>query len=164
MSPQFDSTSAFEQRVRALLEESVQRVGGHARSRLNQARHTAMAGAGHRGRWRMPLRRARSVWMSASGGVAAAVLAAFLLWPHAPRTGFPEVDANHATVEDLDLLADRDGIDLVEGGDGQFYEWAMAQAQAEDSGSPAAQPPAGGSQGRSQTGRGGDQGGGENSG
>jgi hypothetical protein len=39
--------------------------------------------------------------------------------------------------QDLDLLADSDGLDLVEdGGDGSgsFYEWAAEQTQAEASG------------------------------
>jgi hypothetical protein len=56
------------------------------------------------------------------------VLVAFVLWPHAPQ-GYPAAEVNHTTVEDLDLLADRDGMDLMQGGDGQFYEWAIAQSK-----------------------------------
>jgi hypothetical protein len=80
--------------------------------------------------------------------MAAAVLVAFVLWPNAPQ-GYPAVEANHTTVEDLDLLADREGMDLVQGGDdGQFYEWAMAQA---DQGGGPAGPGAG--QGKSHGGQ-----------
>ncbi len=133
MSRNLDGTADFERRLRALLEESVQGVGGHARSRLNQARHAALAQAARRRRWKLPLRaaarvRSRLLWMPAAGAVAAAVLVAFVLWPRGPQ-GFPAVDASHATVEDLDLLADREGMDLMQSGDGQFYEWAMAQAE-----------------------------------
>ena len=131
MSRDLNGTADFERRLHALLEESVQRVGGHARSRLNQARHAALAEAVRYRRY-LPARvatwiRRPLLWMPASGAVAAAVLVSFVLWPHAPQ-GYPAAEVNHTTVEDLDLLADRDGMDLMQGGDGQFYEWAMAQA------------------------------------
>ena len=29
---------------------------------------------------------------------------------------------------DMDLLTDKDAIDLLDGGDGPFYEWAAAQS------------------------------------
>lgn len=134
MSRDHNGTSDFERQLHALLEESVQRVGGHARSRLNQARHAALTEAGlHRG-WSLSARAAAWIrrpllWMPASGAVAAALLVSFVLWPHAPQ-GYPAAEVNHTTVEDLDLLADRDGMDLMQGGDGQFYEWAIAQSQA----------------------------------
>jgi hypothetical protein len=132
MSHDLNGTAEFERQLNSLLEESVQRVGGRARSRLNQARQAAVAEAARRSRWRLRWRvvewlRPRSAWMPATGAVAAAVLVAFVLRPHSPQ-GYPAVDVNHTTVEDLDLLADGDGMDLMQGGDGQFYEWAMAQA------------------------------------
>ncbi|HEY7886656.1 MAG TPA: hypothetical protein VIC29_00310 [Steroidobacteraceae bacterium] len=131
MSRDLNGTTDFERHLQALLEESVQRVGGRARSRLNQARHAALAQAARRSRWLLPLRaaawlRLRPLWMPATGAVAAAVLVAFVLWPHAPQ-GYPGAEANPTTVEDLDLLADHEGMDLMQSGDGQFYEWAMAQ-------------------------------------
>ena len=62
------------------------------------------------------------------------------------RRGLPGIEANPTNVEDLDLVADREGMDLMQSGDGQFYEWAMAQA---DSGNqPAGAGPAG--QGKAQ--------------
>jgi hypothetical protein len=33
-------------------------------------------------------------------------------------------------VEDIDLLADGEALDLLEGWDGSFYEWAAAQTDA----------------------------------
>lgn len=131
MSRDSNGAADFERQLDSLLEESVRRVGGHARSRLNQARQAAIAEAARRSHWRLPLRvvawlRLHLSWMPATGAVAAAVLVGFVLWPHAPQ-GYPAVEANHTTVEDLDLLADREGMDLMQSGDGQFYEWAMAQ-------------------------------------
>lgn len=118
-------TVPFEQRVRMLLEENAQQASGHIRSRLNQARHAAVAVGGvSRIGWR-----GRQLWMPATGMVAAAAVAAFLLWPHGPPTSPPSVGANAIATGDLDLLTDRDGLTLVEHGDGEFYEWAVYEAQ-----------------------------------
>jgi len=140
MSRDLNGTADFERQLQSLLETSVQGVSGHARSRLNQARHAALAEAVRGGRW-LPFWRAatwlrlRPSWMPVAGAMAAAVLVAFVLWPGAPQ-GYPAVDPSHTTVEDLDLIADREGMDLMQGGgDGQFYEWAVAQA---DQGGPQA--------------------------
>ncbi|HET9105826.1 MAG TPA: hypothetical protein VFN79_01405 [Steroidobacteraceae bacterium] len=132
MSRDLNGIADFERQLHALLEESVQRVGGPVRSRLNQARHTALAEAEWPGRWQLGLRlaawlRRPLLWLPAAGGVAAALLVAFVLWPHAPRA-YPAAEASRAAAEDLDLLADRDGMELMQNGDGQFYEWAVAQA------------------------------------
>ena len=144
MSRDVDGTADFERQLHALLAEGVQRVGGRARSRLNQARHAAISEATRTRRWYLPYRLAvragrPGVWMPAAGALAAAVLVAFVLWPQAPQApqAYPTVEASHA--EDLDLIADRDGVELMQGGDGQFYEWAMAQA---DQGGPPADPAA----------------------
>jgi len=136
MSRDLNGATDFEHRLQALLQESVQRVGGRARSRLTQARHAALAEAARSSRWRrlraLTRTRHRSLlWMPTAGAMAAAVLVAFVLWPHAPQ-GSPGVEASPANVEDLDLVADHEGMDLVQSGDGQFYEWAMAQADDGD--------------------------------
>ncbi|MGA7540281.1 MAG: hypothetical protein WBW93_16110 [Steroidobacteraceae bacterium] len=149
MSRDLNGGVEFERQLRELLEEGVRGVGGRARSRLNQARHAALAEAVRpRRRWHLPLRSAvgagpRLLWMPAAGAVAAAVLVAVVLWPHAPRASYPAVEATHATVADLDLLADHDGMELMQGGDGQFYEWAMAQAEADPSGQSSGAAPQG---------------------
>lgn len=145
MSRDLNGTADFEHQLQALLEESVQRVGGRARSRLNQARHAALAEAERRSRWSLPLRaaawlRLHLMWMPAGGAVAAAALVAFVLWPHVPQ-GYPAAETNQTSVEDIDLIADRDGMDIMQSGDGQFYEWAMTQA--DQGGQPAGAAPAG---------------------
>jgi hypothetical protein len=140
----------FERQVRALLEEGVQRVGGHARSRLNQARHAALAEAARPRRdgflplWPAVWAGRRRAWMPATGAIVAAVLLGFVLWPHfwphfwphSQQASYPAVEASRASVTDLDLIADRDAMELMQGGDGQFYEWAMSQADS----APSAQP------------------------
>jgi hypothetical protein len=127
MSPADESLSPFERNARTVLEESVRRIDARTRSRLNQARHAALEAARPRRRawWR------GFTLMPAAGAVAAAVLVAFVLWPHAPQSVAPPValDAQHAGVEDVDLLTDNDSIDFMEGWDGSFYEWAAAQSE-----------------------------------
>ncbi len=122
-----DDSAVFEQRLRAILEESAQRAPGRVRSRLNRARHAAvieaLAGGPQRPGWR------RQLWMPAAGALAAAA-AAFVLWPRAPRPAPPAAVVRAAASGDLDLLTDRDGLTLIENGDGEFYEWAVYEARA----------------------------------
>src|ERR1700730_2439678 len=108
----------FEQRARALLEDGVLRIDGRVRSRLNQARHAAIEEASRRPSfWR------RFSLMPAASAVAAAVLVAFVLWPHSHQ-GDLITESGHERAEDLDLLADGDALDLVSDEDGgAFYEW-----------------------------------------
>lgn len=116
----------FERQARALLEDSVTSIDARVRSRLNQARHAAVEEA---------TRSPRPLWgrfalMPAAGAVAAALLVAFVLWPHSRQPELPV--ATHPNVEDMDLLADSDALELVsEGSDGAFYEWAVDQTQPE---------------------------------
>ena len=127
-------TLEFEKRTRELLEDSAQRVDGRIRSRLNQARHAAIEEA---------TRRRRSVWqrftlMPAAGAVAATLLVAFFLWPHSHSSdSLTTENSGRAGVEDLDLLADSDALDLVsdETDTGQFYEWAVDQADSNEASS-----------------------------
>lgn len=127
----------FEQRLRSLLEESAQQADGHVRSHLNQARHAAVAqvvvGARRRMGWR-----GRPLWMPAAGVVAAAAVMALMLWPHQPRRALAPAGATAIASGDLDLLTDRDGPTLIEHGDGEFYEWAVYEAQAPQGAGPEA--------------------------
>jgi hypothetical protein len=116
----------FELRTRAVLEESVTRVDGRIRSRLNQARHAALAALEPQARrpfW-------RSFALAPAAGVVAAVLLAVLLWVPRPGQILPVAEAGSSAVEDMDLVADGDTFDLIEQEDGGFYEWAVAQADA----------------------------------
>ena len=127
MSAAKEAATEFERNARVVLEESVRRIDARTRSRLNQARHAALAAAATR----------RPSWwrsftlMPATGAVAAALLVAVVLWHHAPEGTAPvAAEPQRAAVEDMDLLTDNDSIDLMEGWDGSFYEWAAAQSDA----------------------------------
>ena len=54
---------------------------------------------------------------------------AVTLWHREPTSELPVLAAQSASVEDMDLLTDSEALDLMEGGDGSFYEWAAAQAE-----------------------------------
>jgi anti-sigma-K factor RskA len=116
----------FEKRTRALLEQSVTRIDSRIRSRLNQARHAALAEL-ERPR-RSPLW--RSFALAPAAGVAAAVVLAVVLWASRPGQMLPVPEGASSAMEDLDLVADGETFDLIKQGDGGFYEWAVAQADA----------------------------------
>jgi hypothetical protein len=123
-----EMSGEFEQRARALLEDSVLRIDGRIRSRLNQARHAAVEEALRRPSfWR------RFSLMPVMSAVAAAVLVGFVLWPHAHQSDLIS-EGGHERVEDLDLLADGDALDLVsdETDGGAFYEWAVEQSDSNE--------------------------------
>ena len=123
-----DKTKEFEAHAKSTLEESVTRVNARARSRLNQARHAALEEIAARPRsfWRNP------ALMPATGAVAAAVVVAFMLSTrHGAEHGLPSSEGQSG-YEDIEMLADTEGLDLVEGGDGGFYEWAAAEGDAAD--------------------------------
>jgi len=122
MSLTNDTISDFERNVRAVLEHSVTRIDGRTRSRLNQARQAALEAATRRRAWWRSL-----TLMPAAGAVAAAVLVSVMLWHRHPDTAPMQAENQRVTAEDMDLLADKDALDLMEGGDGSFYEWAAAQ-------------------------------------
>lgn len=120
-----ETVSPLERNARTVLEESVRRIDARTRSRLNQARHKALAAAS-------PQRRSwRSFSLMPAGAVAAAVLVAFVLWDRAPQSVAPPaaLDVPHAAAEDVELLTDNDSIDLMESWDGSFYEWAASQSE-----------------------------------
>lgn len=118
----------FEQRLRGTLDESVTHVSGHARSRLNQARQAAVAEiAAHprRSFWRMP------ALVPAASAVAAAVVAVVLMTRPGGEHVLPGTEGG---IEDVEMLSDNDGLDLLENFDGSFYEWAAAQGEESDGG------------------------------
>jgi hypothetical protein len=126
MSAQGEQLSEFERRARLMLEESVTRIDGRVRSRLNQARHAAVEAATAR---RRPLFSRLFTLVPTAGAAAAAAMVAMVLWHGGGRPAVVEIPQTPQT-QDLDLLADSDGLDLVEdGGDGSgsFYEWAAEQ-------------------------------------
>ncbi len=124
-----DRNSQFEQSAQALLGESVSRVSGRVRSRLNQARHAAVAeieAARPRPFWRMP------AVLGPAGGIAAAAVIAVLLMYRGGEHGLAANAGGKVGYEDIELLSDRDGLDLLENYDGSFYEWAASQDEEGD--------------------------------
>ena len=107
----------FEKRTQEVLEESAGRLDGRTRSRLTQARHAALA------QLEQPVRHWWRIYVPAGAAAAVAVLAV-VMWS---SPGDRPV-AN--TVEDMDLLADSDAPDFVDGGeDLEFYEWAAGEVE-----------------------------------
>jgi hypothetical protein len=129
MSRDADRPDEFEQHTRRVLEESVTRVNGHVRSRLNQARQAALAEIEARPRsfWRLP------AIVPAAGAAAAAAVIAVVLMTHQGERALPGSEGGQ-TFEDIELLSDNDGLDLIENFDGSFYEWAAAEGDEGDSG------------------------------
>lgn len=122
----------FERQSQAVLDESVARLDGRTRSRLNQARQQALAEA--EALATSPWKKWFSVGtLMPAGAVAAVALVALTLWS-GPRGGdVPDSAARGdapSTFEDLELLADSDVFD-DEGqlADYEFYEWAAAEAE-----------------------------------
>lgn len=118
--------SELEGQARTLLTESVTRVDGRIRSRLNQARQAAVAEAGKRHKWFS----GNFFLMPTAGAAAAAALVALVLWHHQPQGTLPVSTEGQLSAEDLDLIADGDGLDLMQDADGSFYEWAAGQSDA----------------------------------
>jgi hypothetical protein len=124
MSQVNETVTDFERNARVVLERSVERIDARTRSRLNQARHAALAAAGapRRTWWRS------FTLMPAAGAVVAAALVAVVLWHREPSvTESQFIEGRAPAVEDLDLLADAEALDLMEEWDGSFYEWAADQ-------------------------------------
>ena len=119
----------FERLSRQALEESVLRIDGRVRSRLNQARQAAVEVASAR---RRPLLSRFFTLVPTAGAAAAAVLVTMVLWHRGPQLDLPVVPDSVHPAEDLDLLADGEALDLVQDGDGSgsFYEWAADQTEA----------------------------------
>ncbi len=134
-----DERSEFERRTQGVLDASTARLDGRVRSRLNQARHAAMAA--HAARARSPLARlfgGRSLFAPA-GAVAAVAVLALVLWTGRPVGQGPLGALNGdgaAAIEDLELLADNDVLALASEADVEFYEWALAEADAESGAGP----------------------------
>ena len=125
MSPPKEPMTEFERNARVLLGESVSRIDGRTRSRLNQARHAALEALAPR----------RPAWwrsnytLMPTAGAAVALLLALALWHREPSVESPVLEGQHA-VEDMDLLADSEALELLEGWDGPFYEWATNENEA----------------------------------
>lgn len=112
-----DRDDRFVERARAVFDAGDARIAARVRSRLNQARHAALAELDRSVPW-------RSVWAPA-GALAVAAVVAVALWPDAQDgTGPAAVTAAPTPlVADLELLAAGEDLDLL-GEDFEFYAWA----------------------------------------
>jgi hypothetical protein len=128
-----DRDSHFERRVRALLDDSAGSVSGQVRSRLTRARHSAIEEA-ERTRtsfWRQFVSSSRG--FLPAGTVAAAVLVAMLLLSDRIGRMSTPGQPQPSTFEEIELLADAEVLELLQEADGEFYEWAAEQSEAEGS-------------------------------
>ena len=106
-----------ERRARELFDASVDGLDGETRSRLNRARHAALAEAGQarRSPW--------LAWLPAAAAASVAMLA-IVLW----RMPGESVDRTAASAEGtpaaevVELLATSEGIDVASE-DPEFYAW-----------------------------------------
>lgn len=126
MSKRQDTNSAdeFAAKAKALFDESVEGLDGETRSRLNRGRQAALAElGGSRQRW--------TQWLPATG-VAAAAVAAVMLWSGMPQTddlAAPEV------VADMEILLTEDSFEMLQ--DLEFYSWIDLDDESEEAPEPA---------------------------
>lgn len=119
-------SAAFEQRSRELLLASADAVDGRTRSRLNQARHAALAELA-RGAEARPFR-VPGRWLPA-GALAAAAVLAVAVWVAQPGAGPGVPLADAAVADDAEMLASTEGPELY-ADDADFYEWAGSDGAA----------------------------------
>ena len=115
-------TELLEERSRALLEDSAERLDARTRSRLTQARHAALDELK-----KSHSRPARWIWAPA-GGIAAVAAAAILvsLWSVGTRTS-PEAGA--LPLEDFDIVAEGEPLEMLQ--DVEFYAWLSDRTAAD---------------------------------
>jgi hypothetical protein len=114
---------AFEERSRALFDESIEHVDSAIRSRLTQARYAALEAAARSGSRPWFLRAAG--WTPAAG-VAAALCLGVALWMGALSNH--GLTGDGANLDDLDIVAASDGgsvdaLDMLQD-DLDFYDFA----------------------------------------
>ena len=107
-----DPNAKFEQRTKALFDESVDGLNGNLRSRLTQARHQALTEAGSS-------RISRRVWIPAAGLTTVAAITAFVVVPRI-QSEHRETEA-FASADDMAILLNNDDFEMLE--DIEFYAW-----------------------------------------
>jgi hypothetical protein len=119
----------FEERSRALFQDSVEGLDMRIRSRLTQARSAAIEAA-----VRQPWYVRFTTWTPAAGVTAAALLGA-VLWLGSPLSHHVAVAPAQLNLEDLDLVASTDegSADAMEmlQDDIDFYDFADKAANSE---------------------------------
>ena len=133
MSELDPAIAALENRSRALFEDSVADLDMRTRSRLTQARHTALAAAGASAR--RPWLMRTPFWASAAGVTAAAVLGVALWFGGPSQHAQVSAADTQSKFEDLDIIAasdesSGDAMDMLQD-DIDFYAWADKTASNE---------------------------------
>jgi hypothetical protein len=106
-----DQRTPLENRAKDLFDESVGSLDGRTRSALTQARNAALAEAEGRPGWK--------IWGPLTGVAAAAVFIAVVFGPI--WTSLQPANENAMPIEDFDILADADNLELLE--NLEFYSW-----------------------------------------
>jgi len=125
-----EPNASFEERSRALFEDSVEGLDFALRSRLTQARHAAIEAAAA----------ARRPWFTRIGvlaptGVTAAAVLGAVLWLGSPLAQHAvTVSDGQPNLEDLELVASADegsgdAMDMLQD-DIEFYDWADKAANS----------------------------------
>jgi hypothetical protein len=107
----------LEERARELFEESVGRLDARTRSKLTQARNRALDEA------KKGAARRRWIWAPAGGFALAAVIAVGIVL----SSGRTPPQPAPAALEDLEIVADVENIDLLQDQDVEFYAWLDEQ-------------------------------------
>jgi hypothetical protein len=120
---------SFEERSRALFNDSVDGLDFAMRSRLTQARNAAVEAASSHRPWFFRF----GVWTPATGVTAAAVLGAFL-WMSPMGQHAVTVADGQPNLEDLEIVASSeegsgDTLDMLQD-DIEFYDWADKAANS----------------------------------
>ena len=102
----------FEQRAKAMFDDSVDSLDAATLSRLNRSRQAALAeAASSRVRWQR--------WMPATGAAAAVLLAVMMLLPGQTP------DVIDAPASDFEIMLGEESIDMIE--ELEFYSWLDTQ-------------------------------------
>lgn len=101
---------AFAENAKSRFDESVARIDGATQSKLNQARHRALA----------ELAAPRPAWVRwvPAAGVAATAVVAVVIW--SGGTGVDDLAAPDAAA-DMEILLTEDSLEMLE--DLEFYSW-----------------------------------------
>lgn len=101
---------AFAKKAKQEFDESVDRLDGEAQSRLNRARHAALAEVGNN----------RPTWVqwAPAAGVAAAAVLVVVMWSGDPAI---DIDTVPAVADDMEILLTEDSLEMLE--DLEFYSW-----------------------------------------
>ena len=126
-----DFQTPLEQRSRKLFDESLGNIDMRVRSRLNQARHAALAAARPRARFLgLPL-------ATSAAGLCAVALLGVAVWTGVP-SGFRPIPLSEsaASFEDLDIVASTeesssDTLEMLQD-DADFYDWAAEKSANSD--------------------------------